>query len=416
MSPALLSVLALLVAIALSMTTRLNVGLAAIVFAWLVGVYSAGLSAEAVMRGFPASLFLTLTGLTLLFAAAEVNGTLERLARGAVGWTRGRARLIPLMFFAIPCLVSAIGPGAISSVALVVPLAMVIGLSAGVPPFLTSLMVANGANAGNLSPISAVGVIANSRMAGVGLGGHEWKVMLANLAASALVALAAYFILGGHRLSGAATDTAAVAGSARLSRQQRLTTGVLAAWIVGVLALRLNPGLSAFVGAVVLFVAGAAEEGASIRRVPWGVILMVCGVSTLIAVLEATGGMELFTALLAALATPGSLNGVIAFVTGAISSWSSTSGVVLPAFLPTVPGLVANVGGGDPLAVALSINVGSSLVDVSPLSTLGALCLAATADGPTAKILFRQLLIWGLSMTVVGALLCQTFADMVARL
>jgi di/tricarboxylate transporter len=416
MSPALLSVLALLVAIALSMTTRLNVGLAAIVFAWLVGVYSAGLSAEAVMRGFPASLFLTLTGLTLLFAAAEVNGTLERLARGAVGWTRGRARLIPLMFFAIPCLVSAIGPGAISSVALVVPLAMVIGLSAGVPPFLTSLMVANGANAGNLSPISAVGVIANSRMAGVGLGGHEWKVMLANLAASALVALAAYFILGGHRLSGAATDAAAVAGSARLSRQQRLTTGVLAAWIVGVLALRLNPGLSAFVGAVVLFVAGAAEEGASIRRVPWGVILMVCGVSTLIAVLEATGGMELFTALLAALATPDTVNGVIAFVTGAISSWSSTSGVVLPAFLPTVPGLVANVGGGDPLAVALSINVGSSLVDVSPLSTLGALCLAATADGPTAKILFRRLLIWGLSMTVVGALLCQTFAGMVARL
>ncbi len=416
MSPALLSVLALLAAIALSMTTRLNVGLAAIVFAWLVGVYSAGLTAEAVMRGFPASLFLTLTGLTLLFAAAEVNGTLERLARGAVGWTRGRARLIPLMFFAIPCLVSAIGPGAISSVALVVPLAMVIGLSAGVPPFLTSLMVANGANAGNLSPISAVGVIANSRMAGVGLGGHEWKVMLANLAASALVALVAYFILGGHRLSGAATDTAAVGGAERLSRQQRLTSGVLAAWIVGVLALRLNPGLSAFVGAVVLFVAGAAEEGAAIRRVPWGVILMVCGVSTLIAVLEATGGMELFTALLAALATPGTVNGVIAFVTGAISSWSSTSGVVLPAFLPTVPGLVANVGGGDPLAVALSINVGSSLVDVSPLSTLGALCLAAIADGPTAKILFRRLLIWGLSMTVVGALLCQTFAGLVAGL
>ena len=415
MSPALLSVLALLVAIALSMTTRLNVGLAAIVFAWLVGVYSAGLSADAVMRGFPASLFLTLTGLTLLFAAAEVNGTLERLARGAVGWTRGRARLIPVMFFVIPCLVSAVGPGAISSVALVVPLAMVIGLSAGVPPFLTSLMVANGANAGNLSPISAVGVIANSRMAGVGLGGHEWKVMLANLAASALVAVVAYFVLGGHRLSGSAT-TAAVAGSAPLSRPQRLTTAVLAAWIIGVLVLRLNPGLSAFVGAAVLFVAGAAEEGASIRRVPWGVILMVCGVSTLIAVLEATGGMELFTALLAALATPGTVNGVIAFVTGAISSWSSTSGVVLPAFLPTVPGLVANVGGGETLAVAPHINTGSSLVDVSPLSTLGALCLAATADGPTARILFRRLLIWGLSMTVVGALLCQTFAGMVARL
>ena len=113
---------------------------------------------------------------------------------------------------------------------------------------------------------------------------------------------------------------------------------------------------------------------------PWAVILMVAGMSVLIAILEKTGGMDLFTGLLARLATPWSLNGMIAFVTGAISSYSSTSGVVLPAFLPTAASLVAKVGGGSPLAVALSINVGSALVDVSPLSTLGALCVAAVAE------------------------------------
>ena len=111
--------------------------------------------------------------------------------------------------------------------------------------------------------------------------------------------------------------------------------------------------------------------------------MMVCGVSVLIAVLEKTGGMDLFTSLLARLASPSSINGVIAFVTGAISTYSSTSGVVLPAFLPTIPSLVDRLGGGDPLAIALSINVGSSLVDVSPLSTIGALAVAAVA-GPGA--------------------------------
>jgi hypothetical protein len=84
--------------------------------------------------------------------------------------------------------------------------------------------------------------------------------------------------------------------------------------------------------------------------------------------------------------------------------------VVLPTFLPTVPGLVEKLGGGDPLALSLSINVGSSLVDVSPLSTLGALCVAAVPDGPPAKALFRRLLIWGVSMTLVGAVLCQLLA------
>ena len=76
----------------------------------------------------------------------------------------------------------------------------------------------------------------------------------------------------------------------------------------------------------------------------------------------------------------------MAFVTGIISTWSSTSGVVLPAFLPTVPGVLARLGGGDPLALSLSINVGSSLVDVSPLSTLGALCVAAVEDPETARV------------------------------
>ena len=107
---------------------------------------------------------------------------------------------------------------------------------------------------------------------------------------------------------------------------------------------------------------------------------------------------------------------MIAFVTGAISIYSSTSGVVLPAFLPTVPGLVRTLGGGDPLAVALSINVGSSLVDVSPLSTLGALCLAAVPDSSAARPLFRSLLLWGIAMAVAGALICQLLAGPFARL
>jgi di/tricarboxylate transporter len=148
---------------------------------------------------------------------------------------------------------------------------------------------------------------------------------------------------------------------------------------------------------------------------PWAVIVMVCGVTVLISLLEKTGGMELFTSLLARLASPASVNGVVAFVTGLVSSWSSTTGVVLPTFLPAVPSLVAKVGGGDPLAVALSIDVGGSMVDVSPLSTLGALCVAAVADPVEARTLFRQLLIWGLSMSVVGAVLCQAFAGLLAR-
>lgn len=415
MNPALTSLLALLAAILISMVSRINVGMVSIALAWLIGVYVAGQKPDAVLAGFPAALFLTLTGVTLLFACAETNGTLERLAQRAVSLVRGNQQWLPLLFFLLAMLVSTVGPGAISSVALIVPLAMVIAERAGVSPFLTALMVANGANAGNLSPISSVGVIANTKMAEAGLGGHAGKVWFSNFMAHALVAFAAYALFGRRNRKGGAVEPVGESPTVPLTRPQLLTVLVIAFWIAGVLVFKLNLGLSAFAAATLLIVARAAEESAALKKVPWGVILMVCGVSLLIAILEKTGGMELFTGLLARISSPVSINGVIAFITGAISIYSSTSGVVLPAFLPTAPKLVAQLGGGDPLAIALSINVGSALVDVSPLSTLGALCVAAVGEPDEAPKLFRQLLLWGFAMTVVGALLCQLFAGWLAR-
>ena len=414
MNPALASLIALVVAIALSIVTRVNVGLIAIALAWLVGVYVADLAADAVIRGFPSALFVTLAGVTLLFAAVEDNGTLRQLAHRAAGLARGDARLLPLLFFVLAGMISSVGPGAISSVALVAPLAMAIGHRAGVPPFLTALMVANGANAGNLSPVSSVGVIANNAMAEAGMGGHEGKVWLANFVAHTLVALVAYVLLGGHRLRGSADVAAGTAEP--LEPKHKLSMLVVLAWIAGVILLKLNLGLSAFAAVALLLALRTVEDAGAIRRMPWGVIVMVCGVTVLIALLEATGGRDLFAAALAGLSSPGTVNGAIALVTGAISTYSSTSGVVLPAFLPTVPGIVERLGGGDPLAVALSVNVGSALVDVSPLSTLGALCLAALPDEESAPKLFRQLLMWGIAMTLVGALLCQLLAGPFARL
>ena len=62
MNPAVLSLAALILALALSMSSRMNVRWLALAFAWLIGVYQAGLRPVAVMAGFPVTLFLTLTG------------------------------------------------------------------------------------------------------------------------------------------------------------------------------------------------------------------------------------------------------------------------------------------------------------------------------------------------------------------
>jgi len=410
LSPASLSVAALLLAIAISCTSRINVGLLAIPFAWGVGLY-AGYSADSVLAGFPSGLFVMLAGVTTLFALAEANGTIGILARRLLSLARGRYTLVPILIFLIACAISTVGPGAIVSVALVAPVGMALSTRAGIPPFLTALMIANGANAGNLSPLSAVGIIANTRMASVGLAGHEWKVWAANFLAHSLVGAAAYLLLIGRATP---HDAQTAIQQDRLTRSQWMTVAAIAGWIVGVVGFKLHIGLSAFAAAAAVIIASASDDTAAIKRMPWGAIVMVCGVTMLVAMVEKTGGMDVFTALLAKLARPHTVNGVIALVTGLISTYSSTSAVVLPTFLPTVPRLVQQIGGGDPLAVALSINVGASIVDVSPLSTLGALCVAAVDDPDAARDLFRKLMIWGFSMALVGALICQLFAGMFA--
>ncbi len=426
MDVATLSLGALAIAIIVSCTIRLHVGFLAIALAWVVGVFIAGMSANDVMAGFPTRLFLTLAGVTLLFSQAQANGTLDLIAQKAVRLCRGNVGMMPIMFFLLSFILASVGPGNISSTALMAPMGMAVAGQVGIPAFLMAIMIGNGANAGALSPIAPTGVIVNGVMADIGLGGNEVQTYLNNMMAHIVIALAAYFLLGGWRLlgryyhgdlmvAGAGSDTAessaadgseAANGGGTLERRHWITIGVIGALLVGVIGFNLNVGLGAFAGAILLALFKAGDENEAVKLMPWRVIMMVCGVTVLISVLDETGGLELFTRVLAGVSTGYTVTGIMAFTTGFISIYSSTSGVVLPAFLPTVPGLAEQVGGVSPLAIASAMNVGAHLVDVSALSTLGALCMAAAPAHEDSRKLFNQLMAWGLSMTVVGGFTC----------
>jgi Na+/H+ antiporter NhaD/arsenite permease-like protein len=421
MSLAAISVAALILALLVSCTSSVHVGFLAIVLAWIVGVYFGGMSVDQVIAGFPTSLFLTLVGVTLLFAQAQVNGTLDRIAHRAVRLCRGNAGVIPMMFFVLTAGLASIGPGHIASAALIAPMGMAVAGRYGISPFLMAIMIGNGASAGSLSPFAPTGIIVAGILPKIGLVDVQWPIYLNNLIAHAAVAFGGYFLLGGWRLfarhaavqgdvpAGVGALPDGEAQSLQFELRHKLTLGVIATLIAAVITVKLNVGMGAFAGAVLLTLARAADETEAIRKMPWKVIMMVTGVTVLIGLLEKTGGMDLFVDFLARMATPRSATAVAAFFTGLISIYSSTSGVVLPAFLPTVPGLIERLGSGDTMALVSSMNVGAHLVDISPLSTTGALCLAAAPLGTDNRLLFNKLLAWGLSMTIVGALICWLF-------
>jgi len=403
-----ISVGALIIAVTLSMVTTINVGIVCLAFAWIVGVLLGGMSVGDILGGFPTPLFVTLVGVTLLFSMARGNGTLERLTERAVRLCRGHTGVLPIMFFFLALGLSTIGPGSIGSAALLAPPAMAVAARTGISFFLMAVMIGNGALAGSLSPFSPTGVVANSVMARMGFPGLEWTTFINNILGHTLVAFGGYAMLGGLRLFRTNQGTAAVVEPPNQPLEWRhwLTITLIVALLVGVIGFGFEVGMTALTAAAILSFARAADEKEAILRMPWGVILMVTGVTVLIELLEKTQGLDLFTDLLVRLSTADSVTAVVAFVTGVVSVYSSTSGVVLPAFLPTVPGIVERLGGLDPIAVASAMNLGSHLVDLSPLSTTGALCLAGVPAGVDPQGLFNKLLAWGLSMTVVGAVLC----------
>jgi di/tricarboxylate transporter len=350
-------------------------------------------------------------GVTLLFAIAEVNGTLARLTERAVRACRGACRRV-----ADHVLRRRLRDRHdrrrrhARAAALLAPPAMAVALRAGVPPLLMAIMAGNGALAGTLSPFAPTGIVAHGVMERIGLGGVEWQTFAYNALAHTLVGFGGFFLLGGYKLfrRGAASANAAdVEPTEPLEMPHWLTSAAIGVLIVAVAGFDLNVGMISLILATALILLRSVDESKAIARMPWGVILMVTGVTVLIALLQETEGLDLITTAIANLSTPLTIEPVVAFGTGLVSVYSSTSGVVLPAFLPMVPDLAERLGGLDPLPIAWAMNVSASLVDLSSLSTVGALFIAgAGGGGADGRKLFNGLLIWGLSMSVVGAALC----------
>src|SRR6476661_3802500 len=310
---AVISVIALAIAVLVSCVTSLNVGVLAIAMAWIVGVYIGGIPLNTVIAGFPTSLFLTLVGVTLLFSLAQTNGTLDKLAHHAVRLCRGNRGAVPVMFFFLAAALASMGPGNIAAAALLAPMAMGTASRARIPLFLMAIMVGNGANAGSLSPFAPTGIIVNGLMARMNMTGFQVQTYVSNLLAHAFVAFSGYFLFGGLKLfrsSGASGEVGPMAvltptkADRAFEPKQWATLGVIAALLIGVIFFQVNVGFGAFLCAVVLVLTRCADDGEAIKRMPWRVIIMVTGVTVLIAILEKAQGIDLMVSLVAKISTP----------------------------------------------------------------------------------------------------------------
>ena len=437
--PALVSILALVILVGISCVNEdLNVGFLGIAFGIIVGGVFAGTPATKVMNAFPLSLFMILVGVTFLFGMAQTNGTMEKLTAYSIRACKGNTALVPIIIYILATFITTIGPGNIAGCALMAPVAMAIASKVKMPAFLMTLLVVGACNGAAFSPFAPTGIISNGIIAKVApelgipadyLNTLAWKIHFNSTIAQGFVNIGGFFVMGGlkwmREQKGAALDIDELAPKPEPFNAAQKTTLLLVAILIILVVVPGLPGVKgtlpktitnmlsnvgsiSFVLSIILMLTGYGDSKAAVKVMPWSVIMMVCGVSVLIDVMDKAGGLNFLVEVMASVAGPTTICFWTAFVPAVISAYSSSSGVVMPMFLPMTPGLV-ELTGGDPIAIISAIDVGSHLVDTSPLSTLGALCIASAGEEEDKGVLFRKLLIWGLSMSIVSGIVCYVF-------
>ena len=450
MSTELIPILALVVMFIAATVLPVNMGALGFVAAFFVGTLAVGMSTDDIIGGFPSELFLTLVGVTYLFAIAQNNGTVDLMVRGAVRLVRGRVALIPWVMFGITGVLTAVGALGPAAVAIIAPIALGFAARYKINALLMGMMVIHGAQAGGFSPISIYGVTVNTITADAGLVDSPLALFLGSLLFNAAIGVLLFVFLGGRSLIGRHVDdhhpevphadgsgspgsgpngtsgdggapSAPEGGGATATKSRVPTAAVvetkpdtpavtfeqiatlvgLAALALFSLVLDLDVGFISMTVAVVLALLSPKAQKGAIAQISWSTVLLIGGVLTFVGVLQEAGTVDYVGNAVAGLGMPLLVALLLCYI-GAIVSAFASSTAILGATIPlAVPFLLAGDVGAVGVIVALAIS--STIVDVSPFSTNGALVLA-NAQGVDKDRFYKQILKYSALVVVIGPL------------
>ena len=413
MNPA-VAALVIFVAVFVAATLRgVHLGLLMFVSACVVGTALAGMTLRDVIAGFPVGILILVAGVTFFFGIAKLNGTIDLVMGALLARTSGRPAVVPIAFFCLAAVLSAMGSPQAGLAA--APLAMSVVGQARVDPVLMAIAINGGISAGSFAPTSLFGVITDqvARRAGIKL---DTFVLLAVATAANLALLAGALLLFRSAPSPAPDETpaaltavprslgAAAAGERAVTRQQRATLVCVAGLVVALLG-SAAAGVEFDIG-VVLLTLGALlalvdpSVGArGFARIDWSTAFVVGGIVTYVGVLQKLDAVNLLGHAAMSIGTPLVAAVVICMIAALVSAFASTTGV-LAALVPMAVPLAAS-GAVPGWALITTLGVSATIVDGSPFSNTGATLVVSAAEEQRPR-LRTMLLRWSMAMVVVG--------------
>ncbi|MGH8963991.1 MAG: SLC13 family permease, partial [Actinomycetes bacterium] len=200
MSIQLVTVVAIALVFLIATVLPIHMGVLAFVAAFVVGTAFVGESTDDIVAGFPGDLFVILVGVTLLFAIAKGNGTVDRLVQLAVRAVGGRIALIPWVMFLVTAVLTAVGAVVPAAVAIIAPIGMGFATRYRISPMLMGLLIINGASAGGFSPMSIFGSIVNGVVARNALPSDPGLLFLSSFLFNVVLSVVVFVLFGGREL------------------------------------------------------------------------------------------------------------------------------------------------------------------------------------------------------------------------
>ncbi|MFI9103251.1 SLC13 family permease [Streptomyces fildesensis] len=402
MSTELIGVLVLALVFVLASLTGLNMGILALVSAFLFGAVWLGHPAKEVLAGFPADMFVVLIAVTFLFGIARTNGTVEWLVHAAVRAAGNRVGVVPWVLFLLTTMLCATGAASPAAVAIVAPIGITFAVRHGMSPLYAGLMAVNGAAAGSFAPTGILGGIVNSSLTANHLHVGGAALFAGTFAVNLVAAVMTWLVFGRRRHSDTLLTKEPTPGNPPapvLGPEQAATLAAMALLVMGTVALSLDTGLFALTLAAALAMVFRATAQRAAKEIAWPVVLLVCGIVTYIALLQSLGVVDTLGEKIAAVGAPLLAALLICYVGGIVSAFASTTGI-LGALMPLAAPFLAS-GSIATTGMVIALSSAATVVDASPFSTNGALVVANTPEQIRTQT-YRGLLRWGAGVCAIA--------------
>lgn len=406
-----ISIGAILLVVIIGYKAKLNMGLLAILFSYIIGAFFLNMPTKEVLQLWPISLFLMLFSVTLFYSFAALNGTLEAVAKNVVYKARKAPWSMPIVLFVLGFVMSGIGAGDSALVALI-PIGMTIAVITNMNYLLATVSCVAGINIGSFSPIAAIGIFCRQLTAQVGGYSDEIansignRMMLQSGAIFTISFILAYIIFKGYKITVPVMDKPDV-----LTKVQKKNV-ILIICFVGILLLvpavsRIFPSFSFFVFlrgklelAFIAFIFSGiamfmklADEKEAFRKVPLQAITIIAGMGMLVGILSKLGALDMMANYLSGSFSSGLTVQILLGVFGGIMSLFVAGYIVNTAFFPLVPALALGLA-WNPGMMFAAVAIGAIATAVSPFSQIGGFTVSSITDEDVRKKVFGFLLIW----------------------